>query len=137
MTMKVAVLAAVTLAAAACGGGEPSIARGKVVYGANCAACHGPNLEGQPDWRNRKADGKLPAPPHDPSGHTWHHDDETLFKITKHGVAAFAGPGYASDMPAYKDLLPDDDIRAALAYIKSTWPEAIRARQPTAPRPKG
>ena len=112
----------------------PSLERGKAVYAAHCAACHGANLEGQPDWRQRRADGKLPAPPHDPSGHTWHHDDETLFRITKHGVAAFAGAGYATDMPAYDGVLGDEDIRAVLAYIKSTWPEPIRARQPKAPR---
>jgi hypothetical protein len=27
----------------------------------------------------RKPDGKLPAPPHDASGHTWHHADAQLF----------------------------------------------------------
>lgn len=127
-------VAGVAVLASGCDRSDPAIARGQAVYAAQCATCHGAKLEGQPDWRSRKADGKLPAPPHDPSGHTWHHDDETLFRITKHGVTAFAGPGYASDMPAYKDILPDQDIRAVLAYIKSTWPESIRARQPTTPR---
>jgi len=39
-----------------------------------CASCHGVNLEGQPNWREYKADGSLPAPPHDEAGHTWHHE---------------------------------------------------------------
>ncbi|WP_410054131.1 c-type cytochrome [Cupriavidus sp. BIC8F] len=46
------------------------VRRGKPVYASHCAACHGANLEGQPDWRNRRPNGRLAAPPHDPSGHT-------------------------------------------------------------------
>ncbi len=36
---------------------------GENIYKAECASCHGKKLEGQPDWRTRRADGKLPAPP--------------------------------------------------------------------------
>lgn len=105
------------------------VARGAVVYGEQCAACHGERLEGQPDWRKRKPDGRLPAPPHDRTGHTWHHPDQVLFDIIKQGSAALAPPGYETDMGAYKDLLSDRDILATLAYIKAQWPEPIRARQ--------
>lgn len=106
-----------------------TIALGKRVYDAQCAACHGAKLEGQPDWRTRSASGKLPAPPHDATGHTWHHPDQVLFEITKYGVQRFAGADYASDMPAYQGRLTDDEIRAVLAFIKSSWPEQIRAKQ--------
>jgi len=58
---------------------------GEKIYQAQCASCHGPNLEGQPDWRTRDANGFLPAPPHDATGHTWHHADDLLFEITKYG----------------------------------------------------
>ncbi len=105
------------------------IAAGKIVYGDQCAVCHGVNLEGQDNWRARKADGRLPAPPHDPSGHTWHHPDAVLFAVTKHGLQAMAGPGYQSDMPAYADILTDQEIMDVLSYIKSTWPEDIRREQ--------
>ncbi len=37
-------------------------------------------------------------------------------------------PDYASDMPVYEDVLTDDEIVAALSFIKSTWPQEIRAR---------
>lgn len=104
------------------------VALGRVVYAERCASCHGASLEGQPDWRTWKPDGCLPAPPHDASGHTWHHPDEDLFKITKQGAAAFAPPGYASDMPAFGDILGDTAIWAVLAYIKSTWPDETRRR---------
>jgi mono/diheme cytochrome c family protein len=32
-------------------------------------------------------------------------------------------------MPAYQDMLSDDEIWAVLAFIKSHWPAAIRAQQ--------
>ena len=101
---------------------------GKRVYADHCAACHGANLEGQPNWRERRPDGKLPAPPHDASGHTWHHSNAQLFDITKRGTAALAGPGYQTDMREFGTLLSDAEIWAVLAYIKSTWPPEIRAR---------
>jgi len=104
------------------------VALGAEVYAAHCAACHGVDLEGQADWRRRRADGRLPAPPHDASGHTWHHPPEQLFALTKHGPAALAGGGYQSDMPAYEGVLSDAEIWAVLSYLKSRWPQDIRRR---------
>lgn len=94
---------------------------GKAVYDANCASCHGANLEGQANWRQRTSSGRLPAPPHDETGHTWHHADKVLFNLTKYGPQFVAGPNYESDMPAFDGVLSDDEIIAALSYIKSTW----------------
>lgn len=105
------------------------VALGKAVYSENCASCHGTNLEGQPDWRERKSDGRMPAPPHNTMGHTWHHPDEVLFGIIKQGVAAFAPSGYESDMPAFGGVLTDEEIWAVLAYLKSSWPPEIQVRQ--------
>lgn len=104
------------------------IAAGARVYAAHCASCHGAQLEGQPGWRTRRADGRLPAPPHDASGHTWHHPMNVLFGITKHGIVPPYGPAnYASDMPGFGDRLSDEQIWAVLAFIRSRWPEKIRA----------
>jgi mono/diheme cytochrome c family protein len=105
------------------------VALGQAVYAAQCARCHGANLEGQPNWRERMANGRLPGPPHDASGHSWHHPDAVLFGITKHGLGPYAPAGYESDMPAFEAVLSDADIAAVLAYIKSRWPAEIRARQ--------
>lgn len=111
------------------GGGSPTqLALGQRLYVQHCASCHGKNLEGEPNWRRRKPDGKLPAPPHDATGHTWHHSDKLLFRIVKFGTASIAPRGYKTDMPGYKDVLSDDEIRAVLAFIKSRWPTDIQRR---------
>ena len=102
---------------------------GAALYQQHCASCHGTELQGQPDWHSPGPDGRLPAPPHDATGHTWHHGDEILFRITRDGTAAVVGGGYASDMPGFGDSLRDAEIRAILDYIKSTWPERERAYQ--------
>lgn len=104
------------------------VARGKDIYAAQCASCHGVNLEGQENWRQRQPDGLLPAPPHDEAGHTWHHPDAVLFNLTKRGPAVVAGGGYRSAMPPYENVLSDDEIIAVLSYIKSRWPKPVRDR---------
>lgn len=115
------------------GGADPNdaaqVAQGRAVYETHCASCHGDNLEGQPNWRARQPNGRLPAPPHDMGGHTWHHPDRVLFEITRDGIAAYAPKGYESDMPAFNRTLSDIEIWAVLAYIKSRWPLEIRERQ--------
>jgi mono/diheme cytochrome c family protein len=105
------------------------LARGFELYSTHCAACHGANLEGQANWQQRGADGLLPAPPQDETGHTWHHPDQQLFQIVKLGTAALVGGDYKTSMTGFGDRLSDDEIRAILDYIKSGWPEAIRQRQ--------
>jgi len=99
---------------------------GKAIYAENCASCHGVVLEGQANWRQRDAEGYLPAPPHDETGHTWHHPDSYLFLMTKYGIEKMIGKSYPNNMPAYEDKLTDDDIIAALSYIKSTWSGRIQ-----------
>ena len=73
--------------------------------------------------------GRLPAPPHNISGHTWHHSDEVLLKIVKEGPAFYAALGAETEMPAFGSVLSDAEMAAVLAYIKSKWPPQIRARQ--------
>ncbi len=108
------------------------IVAGKALYAETCAACHGANLEGQPDWRSPGEDGRLPAPPHDETGHTWHHGDQLLFDYTKLGgraVMAAQGMDFDSGMPGFGDQLSDQEIWNILGYIKSTWPERIQDMQ--------
>lgn len=105
-----------------------AVALGAQVYAETCAACHGVDLEGQvPEWRSPGPDGLLPAPPHDETGHTWHHADALLFRITKYGTEALIGGTYRSNMAGFGDVLSDAEILAVLAFIKSTWPPRVRA----------
>ncbi|AVO48783.1 MULTISPECIES: c-type cytochrome [Melaminivora] len=109
---------------------DPQVLRvGARIYAQQCAACHGAKGEGQAHWRDRGPDGLLPAPPHDASGHTWHHPDEQLFAITKQGLAKLINqPDYRTAMPIYGGVLSDDEIVAVLSWIKAQWPSEIRRR---------
>ena len=105
------------------------VKNGLEIYSTNCATCHGVDLKGEANWRSPNAEGLMPAPPHDKRGHTWHHTDDLLFEITKYGLAKITGQkDYKTNMPVYEDVLSDEEIIAALSYIKSTWPENIRER---------
>ena len=107
------------------------VTRGKFVYIHHCASCHGAKLEGQPNWQEKLPTGRMPAPPHDASGHTWHHPDSVLFGVSKHGLVPgkYAPPKYQSDMPAFGGTLSDEEIWAVLAYVKASWPQDIRKAQ--------
>lgn len=93
---------------------------GETVYTQYCGACHGANLEGQPDWKTPLSDGFFPAPPHDSSSHTWHHTDELLLEIIANGN---------NRMPPFQAILSDEEMMAVLEYIKSHWGREERERQ--------
>ncbi len=105
------------------------IAMGEEVYGTYCAACHGFDLEGQPEWQQPFEDGSFKAPPHDETGHTWHHSDAYLVDSIKQGGARLEASIGVSSMPAYSEILTDQQISAVLAYIKSEWPPEILEAQ--------
>jgi mono/diheme cytochrome c family protein len=96
---------------------------GKAVYAVSCRTCHGANLQGGAN------SGVNPvAPPLDATGHTWLHSDADLFEMVKYGLAD-CGAEASPTMPPLGSHLDDESIRAALAYIKSTWPAPIRRVQ--------
>src|SRR3546814_14468250 len=71
------------------------------------------------------------SPPHDDTGHTWHHPDAVLFDLVKNGLipGRTAPSDYQSDMPAFGSTLSDEQIIAVLAYIKSTWSSDVLRMQ--------
>ena len=100
-----------------CGGEETeftfdaaTLAQGETVYVQNCASCHGEYLEG--GFANN-----VPAPSHLDDGHTWHHSDEWLLNVIRNGG------NVGNSMPAYKDVLSEEEMVALLDYIKSHWSE--------------
>ena len=103
------------------------LALGQPICSENCVPCHCAKLKGQPNWWSLNQDSQLPAPPHYGTNQTWHHNGETLFRLSKYGTGALIGnPDYVSNMPIYRGVLADDVIIAALSYIKSTFPQEIR-----------
>lgn len=101
--------------------------QGRTLYDKNCASCHGKNLEGEANWKEPNADGTLKAPPHDVTGHTWHHPDSLLFHYTKFGgadtLAKMGVKDVKSGMPAFGEQLTDAEIWGIFDYIKTYWPE--------------
>ena len=94
---------------------------GRQVYQSTCAACHGANAEGALNWMTPDAQGNQLAPPHDDSGHTWHHSDRVLYEMIRDGMRDPLRPNSAFRMPAFGDRLSDAEIREAIAYFKSLW----------------
>lgn len=103
---------------------------GQQVYIQHCARCHGDDLEGQANWKEQNEDGSFRAPPHDANGHTWHHNDRLLIEAIEQGGARLpTNIGGTSNMPAFANVLTDEEITAVLSYIKSTWLDDIRVIQ--------
>ena len=98
--------------------------QGKKIYRTHCAVCHGINLEGQKGWVENDTKANILAPPHDETGHSWHHSDQALFSLTKYGGSGKTGQ--PSAMPGYQQILTDDQIISVLSFIKSTWSLEIR-----------
>jgi mono/diheme cytochrome c family protein len=96
------------------------IARGRQIYQAHCAGCHGDRAQGAPNWRQRDADGFYPPPPLDDSGHAWHHSIAGLKEIIDNG----SPPGQGR-MPGWKDRLSIEDVDAVVAWFQSLWSDEV------------
>ncbi|UCH54120.1 MAG: cytochrome c [Pseudomonadota bacterium] len=99
-----------------------TVTRGAKLFQENCAACHGAQAEGAPNWQKPGADGKYPAPPLNGTAHAWHHPHSVLVRTIKDGTAKLGG-----SMPAWRDKLGDADIDAIIAWFQSMWPDELYA----------
>lgn len=105
------------------------VSRGKQVYAAQCASCHGRFLQGQPLWRLVDADQLRRAPAQDGTGPGWRHSDEELFVAVRDGHFPSEVQDSRSRMPAFGRQIAEDEILAVLAFIKARWPIALRVFQ--------
>ncbi len=94
------------------------IAQGADLYAVHCAGCHRADLTGDPEWRSPAADGGFRPPPHDSSGHTWHHSDQALVDIVLYG---YDPPVAESRMPQFFGVLTEEQVLAILEFFKSSW----------------
>ncbi len=62
-------------------------------------------------------------PPHNQTGHTWHHPDAQLKDWVINGKLGFA------QMPGFKETLTESEIDETLTYIKTWWIEEQRETQ--------
>lgn len=139
--LKVSLVAAAVFAAGALlltaysvgTGGEPEdpfIARDRMLYRESCASCHGSGGEGAPNWKVPDPEtGAYRPPPHDSSGHTWHHPDGLLLRIVRDGCDAFPASDVPCVMPAFGEVYDDYDIRSVIEFLKTMWGPEERAFQ--------
>jgi mono/diheme cytochrome c family protein len=105
------------------------VTQGREVFLQSCASCHGTNAQGAPNWQQTDAEGNLPPPPHDDSGHTWRHGDAELTGIIKNGFRDPFNETTELTMPPFGNQLSDEDIAAVITYFKSLWSDDHRHYQ--------
>ena len=102
------------------------VALGQSMYSENCVSWYCANLESQPNWQPPNLDGQLSAPPHDATSHTWHHNEDTMFRLLKYGTGAPVGhPNHEFNIPMCGRVLINSEIIAVLNLIKSIWAQTI------------
>lgn len=114
----------------ACGESEPTVdgrwytpsqvEKGKTLFLANCASCHGAAAQGTQDWRTPLANGNYPPPPLNGTAHTWHHPLQGLKLTVQNGGQALGGT-----MPGFGGILSEADQEAVISYFQSRWNDKI------------
>ena len=100
-------------AASAPAGASYDAAKGKALFTANCAACHQASGEGLP--------GAFPSLKGNAAVNDA--DPRTHIHVVLYGLqgASVGGVAYSSPMPAFGDMLSDDDIVDIINYERSSW----------------
>jgi mono/diheme cytochrome c family protein len=96
------------------------IARGGKLYQQNCAACHGADAEGAPNWQQQGPDGKWPAPALNGTAHAWHHPMAILKRTIRDGTEKIGG-----SMPAWGDKLSEQEMDDIIAWFQARWPDEL------------
>ncbi len=91
--------------------------RGAKVYAENCASCHGPTGRGDGEA------GRELSPP--PGNLAWlSRMPMARWDPFMYWTVAEGGTEFGTAMPAFKDILPKNDIWAVIAYIQARLPQA-------------
>ncbi len=99
---------------------QEQVIRGYGLFQQHCATCHKPDASGAPNWKTADAQGKLPPPPLNGTGHAWHHPLALLRQIVRNGGIPMGG-----SMPPFKVKLDGRQIDDILAWVQSHWPDRI------------
>lgn len=91
------------------------LARGRAVFEANCAACHGPRGHPDPDSAVVQALGVVPADFADALFNSREPESDWRIVVTHGGPAL----GFSDRMPAFGESLGAADIDAVLDYVKT------------------
>ncbi|PPI83515.1 cytochrome C [Marinobacter maroccanus] len=105
------------------------VTEGRQIYEQYCAACHGGQGEATADWSKPDEKGEMPPPSHDESGHTWRHSDAMLFRMIAEGWRHPFNKTNRLTMPAFKDILTDQEIQSVIEYLKTLWTDDQRRYQ--------
>ncbi|MHA7878250.1 MAG: c-type cytochrome [Saccharospirillum sp.] len=95
---------------------------GQATFAQYCAACHGERAEATPNWRTLDSNGHYPPPPLNGSAHAWHHPLADLVMVIDQGGAPFGGV-----MPAWGEVLSEQDMINVIASFQSYWSDEIYA----------
>jgi mono/diheme cytochrome c family protein len=108
---------------------QSDITQGQAIYTQYCAACHGIDGQGQFPEAPLEPDstGRIGAPPHNETGHSWHHSDVLLIRYVTEG--GFSDPARFYIMPPFGAILTEEQILQVIAYIKTLWTDEQRASQ--------
>lgn len=107
--------------------------QGGSLFRKNCAQCHGNLAQGGPNWRQANSKGKMPPPPLNGTGHTWHHSKTALAQTIRNGTLHIGG-----SMPPWRSTMTDKEIDMTIDWFQSRWSDEIyKAWQTRNPQPKG
>ena len=102
---------------------QAQVDQGRPIYAQFCASCHGADGSATADWRTTDANGNYPPPPLNGTAHTWHHPMLVLTDTIANGGAEYGGL-----MPAFGEVIDEQERIAIVAYIQSWWTDDIYAR---------
>jgi mono/diheme cytochrome c family protein len=103
--------------------GEVSPARltaGRTLFQTYCAACHGAQAQGDPEWRRKNPDGTWRPPALNGTAHAWHHPAWELREQIRTGSAPGVG-----NMPPFAGVLTDEEIDSIILWFQSLWPDEV------------